>query len=410
MARKDTPQMWAANGRIRFWLTCFIILSSILLPCIRSTFAIAEGPLAFVNTQPPDALENEDYAWQITVTGGQAPYSCNVTGALPPGLFFNTSQSAISGKPSPGITTSRYTLVIKATDSSNPPLSIEAPFVINVQYRANISTTSALSGETNVYVDGQQVAKLQGGEKTSRIFTSGTKHTISVDASASAPSQGNVRLKPVIDQIVVDGLSPDAIFDYSSEYEITVKCNQPDIPPLPGSGWYKTDSPLDSAAPAQIEPKPGIQYRFAHWLLPTGEVLGDTKLDWKVTKPGEVLANYDTYYELTVNSDHCEVDGGGWYKAGDKARWSVKCSQSVPAPGFWGHLGAELKPEQDTGTMLMDSPKEVNVVWNPDYSKIIIPVVTGVIAATVIAVLGILHERSKRVVAKIREQRLKRKP
>jgi hypothetical protein len=203
---------------------------------------------------------------------------------------------------------------------------------------------------------------------------------------------------------VVDGLSPDANFDYVSEYDIRVKSNQPDIPPLPGSGWYKEGSPLNSTAPTQIEPKTGVQYRFAHWQLPTGEIYGNPSLSWKVTKTGEAIAIYDKYYQLTVNSEHCDVEGSGWYKAESEARWTVRCSQSVPAPGFWGHLGAELRPEIDTGTVLMDAPREIDIVWKPDYSRIIIPVITGLIAAGVIAVFSLLHNRIKLLIDRIRER------
>ena len=397
--------MHAAYNRNRFWFIFLVILLSALSPVISSTVALADEPLAFASTQPTDVLEDVEYSWQIIITGGKAPYSCNLTGALPPGLFLNAASLRIYGKLPRGAAVARYAFNIKAADSSNPPRSIESPFIINAQYRSNISISPALPGETNVYVDGQYMAKLHGGEQTSRIFNSGTKHTISVDSSVSAANEDGVRLKPVTDKIVIDGLSPDAVFDYSPEYEIRVKSNQPDILPLPGSGWYKTGVLLESAAPAQIETKAGTQYRFARWLLPTGEVMGDAKLNWKVTKSGDATAVYDIYYQLTINSEHCDVEGDGWYKAGEKARWRVNCAQSVPVPGFLGHLGVELKAEQDTGTVLMDAPKEINITWEADYSRIIIPVVTGVIAAVVLAIIGLLHDRSKKVVAKIKEKR-----
>ena len=399
---EECSLMWTANYRIRFWLAFFAILLSTLLPIMRFTVAVAEEPITFVDIQPPEAFENEDYAWNITIKGGKLPYTCNLTGVLPPGLFLDAARCAISGKPLKGAITDKHTFSIKVADSSNRPLSAEASFTITLQYRSNIAITSALSaGETNVYVDGQQVAKLGGGQKISRIFPAGTKHTITVDTSVLASSKDEVRLRPVIDKIVVDGLSPDATFDYSSEYNINVKGNQPGIPTLPGSGWYTKDSPLNSAALAQIEPKPGTQYRFSYWKLPTGEVNGDTNLSWRVTKPGDVIATYDTYYQLTVNSEHCEVVGSGWYKAGTKARWNIKCAQSITAPGFWGHLGVQLEPEPDTGTVLMDAPKEVDIVWKRDYSKITMQVIGGLVAATVIAILSLLKRRIKRIVARL---------
>lgn len=391
--------MWT-NDKIRFWLALFAILMVTLLPCIRFTVALAEEPepLAFVDTQPAEAFENEVYTWKIIVKGGEPPYSCSLASLLPPGLFLDTATFTVSGKPPKGVTSDRYTFGIKVTDSSNPPLSIEAPFTITVQYRSNIAVSSGLSASgTDVYVDGQQVGRLSGGEKISRIFPSGTKHTITVGTLDTAPGENDARLRPVMEKIVVDGLSPDANFDYFSEYDIRVKSNQPDIPQMPGSGWYKTGDPLSSTAPAQIDPKTGVQYRFSHWLLPTGEVYGNPNLSWKVTKPGEVIAIYDTYYQLIVNSEHCEVAGNGWYKADSKAIWNIRCSDSTPAPGFWGYIGVQLRAEKDTGIVLMDAPKEIEVTWKPDYSRVVIPIVTGIIVASVIGIFSLLHNRIKRV-------------
>jgi hypothetical protein len=321
---------------------------------------------------------------------------------LPPGLFLDSATCVVSGEPPKGVPGDRYTFGIKVTDSSNPVVSIEAPFTITVQYRSNISIGSGLSSETGVYVDGQQVAKLRGGQKTSRIFPSGTKHTIAVDVSNASAGESDARLSPVTNDIVIDGLSPDANFDYSSEYDISVKSNQPGIPQLPGSGWFKEGDQMSSTAPAEIDPETGVQYRFAHWQLPTGEIYSNADLIWKVTKPGEVIAVYDTYYQLTVNSEHCEVNGDGWYKADSKAVWNIKCSDSIPAPGFWGYVGVQLRPEENTGTVLMDAPRDIEVTWKPDYTKIVIPVVTGIIVAIIISVFGVLHGRIKTAVSRRR--------
>lgn len=116
------------------------------------------------------------------------------------------------------------------------------------------------------------------------------------------------------------------------------------------------------------------------------------------------MATYDTYYQLTVNSEHCAVDGIGWYKAGSKAIWKIKCSESIPAPDFWGSLGVELKPQRDTGTVIMDAPRELEIIWKPDYTRIIVQVTFGVIGAVMFVIIGLLHERIKKLIARIRGQ------
>lgn len=402
---KRYPLTYSSGNRTRFWFIFPVIVLSILSTFISSAAVLADEPLAIASTQPEEVLEDEDYSWQIGITGGTPPYSCNLTGTLPPGLVFNATSLNIHGKVPKGTDFASYTFTITATDSSSPPLSVESPCSINVKYRSNISISPALPGETNVYADGQYVAKVRGGEHTSVVFEAGTQHTISVEPSVLVASNGDIRSKPVTDRIVVSGLSPDAVFDYSSEYEIHVQSNQSDIPALPGSGWYSINDLLESTAPVQIEPRAGTQYRFVHWLLPAGEVLGDAKLNWKVTRSGDATAVYDIYYKLTVNSEYCDVEGEDWYRAGSKARWKVECSEPVPAPGFWGNLGIELKARPGSGAVLVDSPKEINVLWKADYSRIVIPVITGIIVTSVLAIIRMLRDRSKKVVARIKEKR-----
>lgn len=84
---------------------------------------------------------------------------------------------------------------------------------------------------------------------------------------------------------------------------------------------------------------------------------------------GEPYTNvtYDTYYLLTVTSPYGKVDGGGWYKAGTIAKWSVNPPE-VPMPGILGFFMGKLKPGSASGIEVMDATKTVTVAWNPDYT------------------------------------------
>jgi hypothetical protein len=403
--RKHEPQTGVSPATFNyFWLTCFTFLLCILLSTLHPNAVLADDPLTFLDTQPPAVMEGEDYTWKISVNGGKPPYTIAVVGTLPPGLIFDPSKSAITGKLQKGIQADKYTVTIKAKDSAATPAAIDSSITINLNYISTISLTTTLSaGEANVYIDDQLITKLQGGGKINRSFKGGTKHTVAVDVTSSTIGKEGTRFKSTADKIVIDQLSPDAIFDFYPEFEIRIKANQQGVPQIAGSGWYKEGSSLTSTAPAEIEAKTGTQYRFAYWTLPSGEILANPILNWKVTRTGDVVATYEIYYLLTVDSEHSEVEGPGWYKTGSKARWTIKYS-AVPVPGFWGSVGVELKPQKDTGTVVMNSPQVIDVEWKEDYSRIIIPITAAVIGAIAFPIIAILHRRTTHVITKIKGQ------
>jgi uncharacterized protein (TIGR03437 family) len=97
-----------------------------------SVFAITIAPqsLTITTASPlPNGIVGSDYPAQIfTATGGNAPYTFQITGALPGGLTFSSGD--ISGIPA---TTGAFTFTVTATDSSSSPLTASTPFQLTVQ-------------------------------------------------------------------------------------------------------------------------------------------------------------------------------------------------------------------------------------------------------------------------------------
>jgi hypothetical protein len=98
-----------------------------------ATFAIAitaaGSSLTLANGMLPNGTVGIPYAATVSVTGGTSPYSCAVTGgALPTGLAL-ASNCQVSGTPSMAGTT---TVMVKATDSSNPAQTITGPQTITI--------------------------------------------------------------------------------------------------------------------------------------------------------------------------------------------------------------------------------------------------------------------------------------
>jgi hypothetical protein len=97
-----------------------------------SVFAITIAPQSFTITTAsplPNGIVGSDYPAQIlTATGGNAPYTFQITGALPGGFKFSGGQ--ISGVP---LTVGNFALTVTAADSSFPPLTASAPLQFTIQ-------------------------------------------------------------------------------------------------------------------------------------------------------------------------------------------------------------------------------------------------------------------------------------
>jgi uncharacterized protein (TIGR03437 family) len=97
-----------------------------------SAFAITIAPqsLTITTVSPlPNGIVGSDYPPQIfTATGGNAPYTFQIAGALPGGFKFSGGE--ISGIPTAAGT---FNFTVTATDSSSPPLTASTPFQLTVQ-------------------------------------------------------------------------------------------------------------------------------------------------------------------------------------------------------------------------------------------------------------------------------------
>ncbi len=340
---------------------------------------IISPPLVFLTYDLPQAKEGVSYSEPIRVSGGKTPYIWSVTGGnLPTGLRLTTN-GYISGTPARG-TAGIYSFTVSVTDSSTTPLSGQQSFTITVEkggYEATITIGSGLkAGETKVLVDGSEVGRLQGGGKMTLSLDLGVSRYIGVDAVVPHPTESGIRFKAEVDRLTVSEASPNAIFPYYTEYSIQLKAEPSKVGQLTGSGWYKEGYTLRATAPDQVNDpeQPGIQYRFLQWVLPTGETLSAKDLSLTVNTPGICTAKYDTYYKLTLTSPYGEAEGSNWYKAGSQAEWAMTNPQ-VRIPGILGIFGGKLKAVNPGGTTVMDAPKTIEIVWEPDYTMplILIP-------------------------------------
>ena len=235
---------------------------------------VTQTPLSFLTTTLPDATEDSSYSQKVNVTGGTSPYTWSiVSGSLPDGLTLKTTTGVISGTPDDD-TTGSYSFSIRVTDSSTSTLSTQHSFSLFVRegtFESVISVASGLaSGEANVFVEGEWVAALGGGESVHLSLDLGSSQTITVDDTVSNPTNANVRFVVEDDSIEVRESSPDAHFSYNTEYLLAVTTAPSEAGQVTDSDWYSEGDVFTITAPSQVEDTSDTRYRFSHWQLPTG--------------------------------------------------------------------------------------------------------------------------------------------
>ena len=334
---------------------------------------VSQPPIRFYTTTLGLAKEGESYSETVSVSGGTTPYTWSISsGTLPTGLTLLPTSGHITGTPANG-TAGTYSFIVEVTDSSATPLTGTQSFSLIVEkggYEAVITISEGLkAGETQVYVSGTPLTKLQGGESTEISIDVGISRSISVDSVVEHPTEAGIRFKVETDRITVSESSSDANFRYYPEYYIELKTEPSKVGQLSGGGWYKEDYNLRVSAPDEVnDPNAqGTQYRFAYWKLPTGETISGKELSLVVSAAGSCTAYYDTYYRLILTSPYGEAEGSDWYKAGSTAEWNMTNPQ-VRIPGILGVFGGKLNAVNSSGTTPMDSPKTVTIDWEPDYT------------------------------------------
>jgi len=108
--------------------------------------------LALTTTSLPNGFVGTPYSATIGVTGGTSPYSCTFTaGTLPAGLTLTSAGCIVSGTPT---TAGTSNLTVKATDSSNPALTVSGPISITISTAGTLSITSPPPATVGVVYSG----------------------------------------------------------------------------------------------------------------------------------------------------------------------------------------------------------------------------------------------------------------
>lgn len=364
----------AARCSSVLWLLCSSVLIFAVVFALISTTQASAAPPLITDVDLPKGQVGISYYGRITVSG-TPPFTWTVAG-LPPGLAHTSATNSlyISGVPTQsGI----FSVIVTVTDNSTPPNSTQQNFVITVEkgsYEAIITIGTGLkAGETRVLIGATPLTTLRGGESIKVNLERGVIRTVSVDPMVEHPTELGIRFKAEIDKRTVSESSPEAVFPYYTEYYLDFKTDPSKVGQLSGSGWFKEGYVLGNVAPEEVtdSERPDVKYRFAYWILPNGETSASRQLSFRVSMPGTCTAKYDTYYKLTLASKYGGTESSNWYKSGALAEWKIATTE-VRMPGILGVFGGKLKAATPQGTVNMDEPKTIDILWDPDYTLPII--------------------------------------
>ena len=382
----------------------FVMVTDTTGPSAQQSFFITINPPPFLitTTDLPPGKEGTAYSATFSATGGTLPYTWSLaSGNLPSGLTLGGTTGVILGTPTRA-TAGTYTFMVNVTDSSSPQRTAQKSFSIYIEkgvFQSTISIGPGLqAGSTKVSVDGKTAATLKGGEYITFNFDLGVTRNISVEPIVAHPTDPGIRFKAKSESISVSELQPNAEFAYSTEYLINVKTEPLINIQLQGSGWYAKDMPVNIITKTEVEGNPGTLYKFTYWLLPNNQKINTEQANFTVTSPATIVAYYDTYYKLTTESSYGVVEGGGWYKAGSQARWTV-VNDKVPMPGIIGLFQGKYKAINPSGTEDMNEPKTVTVFWEPDYTLpyILIPITILVFILVIVGIYFLLRRQQPHI-------------
>jgi hypothetical protein len=342
------------------------------------------------------AKEGSSYTAVISVSGGTYPYTFNiVNGNLPDGLFLDPTNGYISGTPELG-TYGSYSFTVEVTDNSSPQLTGQRSFSIYVEkgsFQPTITIGSGLeAGTTKVFVQGSQAATLAGGESLKLVLDLGASKIVSVEPVVPHPTEDGVRFAVETDEIAVNESQPNAVFNYYTEYKVNIETKPSHLVEPSGEGWYKEDSTFTASAQEIIEADTDTRYQFSHWLLPGNNRTESEDVSFVVEEPTTITVNYEIYYRLTVLSEYSETTGGGWYKAGSEVNWQV-VNDKVNMPGLIGFFQGKYQAINPRGTVLMDTPRDITVSWEPNYllPSILIPLVVILVLLAAFGIFFLLR-------------------
>jgi len=241
----------------------------------------------------------------------------------------------------------------------------------------------------NIQVDGQAQGTMSGTDIKSLSFALNTSHNITVDQYI--PGETGVRYYAAQNSWSVSS-GGSHTYSYETQYLFTVASDPASVTQLTGGGWLSSGaSAQTSQAPDNVSGPPGTQYVFKGWTV-DGVLQNGNPISLTMDKPHNVVATYQTQYQLVVDSQYGDPKGSGYYPAGSTATFSVTSPFGLLIQQVFTGWNGDFTGTSATGSIIMNKPNTIHANWMTSYLQLYILI--GVIAAVVV-VAGFLFWRRR---------------
>jgi hypothetical protein len=177
--------------------------------------------------------------------------------------------------------------------------------------------------------------------------------------------------------------------EWRTEYLLTIEsaCGEPE-----GEGWYSSGSTAEISVATPVE-ETGTTHNFTGW---SGDYTGDsTSASIIMNEPKTVTAEWRTEYLMTVESDHGEPEGEGWYDSGSTATISVTSPEGIMVRQVFTGWSGDYSGDTTSVSIIMDEPKTVMAEWRTDYLQLYIFIIIVVVILGGLGAWFVIRRRGK---------------
>jgi hypothetical protein len=278
-------------------------------------------------------------------------------------------------------TVGRYAVIFQADDFCSVSSSQTAYFDVSPNsYDVSISL-SGVPPEVSapLTVDNSAQGTVGGAEIKKLTFPISTTHQVMVDQYV--PGQGGVQYFAAQNTWSVSSTGSHT-FDYVTQYRLNVATDPDGVTQITNGGWYNSGATVQMNQPqATINGPAGTQYVFQTWLIDGAPQSGNA-ISVNMDKPHDVVAKYQTQYQLVIDSPYGDPKGAGYYPAGSTASFSVTSPQGILIQQVFDHWEGDFTGTSPQGSVNIDKPKLIHAVWTTSYTQLYI--VAAVIGAIII--------------------------
>jgi hypothetical protein len=158
-----------------------------------------------------------------------------------------------------------------------------------------------------------------------------------------------------------------------------------------GQGWYDEGSTANISV-TSVE-GPTTRYIFTGW---SGDYSG-TEATASVTmdSPKTITVDWRTDYLLTIESEHGQPEGEGWYESGSTATISAPSSTGVGIRHIFTGWSGDYSSTEATASVTMNSPKTITADWRTDFTQLYIFIGAVLVAGGAALAVLMIRRRKK---------------